>query len=48
MKLTDFVCFEAIVSELKAETRDGVIAELVSALDKAGQLGKGNREEIPR
>jgi mannitol/fructose-specific phosphotransferase system IIA component (Ntr-type) len=46
MKLTDFVCFEAIVSELKAETRDGVIAELVSAHDKAGKLGKAKCEEI--
>ena len=46
MEFTDFVCFEAIVPELKAEDRDGAIAELVSALDKAGRLGKGNCEEI--
>ena len=46
MKFADFVCFEAIIPELKATDRDGVIAELVSALDKAGQLGKGNCEEI--
>jgi mannitol/fructose-specific phosphotransferase system IIA component (Ntr-type) len=46
MEFADFVCFEAIVPELKAEDRDGAIAELVSALDKAGQLGKGNCEEI--
>ena len=46
MKFKDFVCFEAIISELEAKDRDGVIAELVSALDKAGRLGKGNREEI--
>jgi len=46
MKFADFVCFGATVAELKADGRDGVIAELVSALDKAGQLGKNNREEI--
>jgi len=46
MKFADFICFEAIIPALKARYRDGVIAELVSTLDKAGQLGKGNREEI--
>ncbi len=46
MKFEDFVCFGATVAELKAEDRDGVIAELVSALDKTKQLGKNNREEI--
>jgi mannitol/fructose-specific phosphotransferase system IIA component (Ntr-type) len=46
MKFADFVCFEAIIPELKAKDRDGVIAELVSALDKAGWLGKNNREKI--
>ena len=42
MKFADFVCFEAIILELKASDRDGAIVELVSALDKAGRLGKGN------
>jgi len=46
MGFADFVCFEAIVPELKVEDRDGVIAELVTALDKAGRLGKGNCENI--
>jgi mannitol/fructose-specific phosphotransferase system IIA component (Ntr-type) len=46
MKFTDFVCFEAIIPELKAGNRDEAIAELVSALDKAGRLRKGKREEI--
>ena len=46
MKFADFVCFEAIIPELRAENRDGAIAELVSALDKAGRLGKGNCEKI--
>ena len=46
MKFADFVCFEAIIPELQAKDRDGVIAELVWALDKAGRLGKENCEEI--
>jgi len=46
MKFVDFVCFKAIVPELKAKDRNGVITELATALDKAGKLGKGNREAI--
>ena len=38
MKFSDFVCFEAIVPELKAQDRDGVIGELVSKLTEAGRL----------
>jgi mannitol/fructose-specific phosphotransferase system IIA component (Ntr-type) len=48
MKFTDFVCFEAMIPELQAKDRDGVIEELVAALDKAGRLGRGNREKITR
>ena len=48
MKFADFVCFEAVIPELKAGDRDGVIAELVASLDKAGRLGKGSREEIAK
>ncbi len=48
MKFADFVCFEAIVPQLQAIERDGVIAELVGALDKARQLGKGNAKEITK
>jgi len=48
MKFADFMCFEAVVPQLEAVERDGVIAELVCALDKAGQLGKGNADEIMR
>ena len=48
MKLADFVCFEAIIPELKAGDRDGVIAELVSALDKAGRLGNAKCHDIIR
>ena len=32
MKLVDFVCCEATIAELQQSDRDGVIAELVSAL----------------
>ena len=46
MKFADFVCFEAIIPELSAADRDGAIAELVSALDKAGRLGNNNCQEI--
>ena len=46
MGFADFVCFDALIPELQAQNRDGAIAELVTALDKAGQLGKGNCEAI--
>ena len=46
MKFADFVCFEAVIPELKAGDRDGVIAELAASLDKAGRLGKDNCQEI--
>ena len=48
MKFTDFVCFEAVIAELGSKDRDGVINELVDALDKAGRLGKGNADKITR
>jgi len=46
MKFADFVCFDATIPELKTGDRDGVIAELVASLDKAGRLGKGRCQEI--
>lgn len=46
MKFVDFVCFEAIIPELKARDRDGAISELVSALDKAKRLKRGKCDEI--
>lgn len=48
MKFADFVCFKAIIPELKATDRNGAIAELVSALEKCGRLGKGKCKEITR
>ncbi|HUV42003.1 MAG TPA: PTS sugar transporter subunit IIA [Sedimentisphaerales bacterium] len=46
MKLADFVCLDAIIPELKAHSRDDAIVELVTALDKAGKLGKNNCQKI--
>ena len=46
MKISDFVCFKALVPELESQDRDSAITELVSSLDKAGRLGKGNCREI--
>ncbi|MHC4175416.1 MAG: PTS sugar transporter subunit IIA [Planctomycetota bacterium] len=46
MKFADFVCFEAVTAQLEVADRDGVIAELVSALDKAGRLGNKNCQKI--
>ena len=38
MKLRDFIVAEAVVPELSASDRDGVIRELVTSLSKAGAL----------
>lgn len=46
MKFADFVCFDAMVPQLEAGDRDGAIAELVKALDKAGKFGDHDRDEI--
>lgn len=48
MKLADFVCFEATKIELSSTDRNRVISELVTSLDKAGRLEKGNVEKISR
>ena len=48
MKFSDFICFEAVVPELTAADRDGAMSELVSSLDKAGKLGKGNCKKITK
>ncbi len=48
MKLADVVCVDAIIPKLKSKDRNGAINELVSVLDKAGCLGKGNKEKIKR
>jgi PTS system nitrogen regulatory IIA component len=46
MRFSDFICFEATVAELQSKKRDDAITELVSAIEKAGRLKKGTKEEI--
>jgi len=46
MKFEDFVCFEATIPDLEATDRNGVIAELVSALTQAGSLPEALCAEI--
>jgi len=48
MKFEDFMCFEATVSELQSTDRDGVIAELISALVQAGRLPSASEAEITK
>lgn len=48
MKFVDFVCFEASVSGLQATERNGVIAELVDALSKAGRLSEDDKDKIAK
>ena len=42
MKLSDLVCVDAIIPELEAADRDGVISELIGALERAGKISKAN------
>ena len=46
MKLKEFIVTEAIVPELAASDRDGVIRELVHALSAAGALPDGAVDEV--
>ncbi len=46
MKFADFVCFDALVPNLKATNREGVIAELVEALAKAGAISTSSCKEV--
>ncbi len=48
MKLSDFVCFEAVIPQLASSDRNDVIVELIGALGKAGKLGKANADEIAK
>lgn len=40
MKLTDIVCLDAIIPQLKSTERDAVIHELIEALHKSKKLAK--------
>lgn len=46
MKLTDFVREQALVPELKAGDRDGVVAELVDALVASGDVPASLRDTL--
>ena len=46
MKLRDFIVAEAVVAELSAADRDGVIRELVTSLANGGGIAKESVDEI--
>ena len=46
MRMSDFVVREAIVPELVAATKDGVIREMVESLRAAGFFKGGEPEDI--
>jgi mannitol/fructose-specific phosphotransferase system IIA component (Ntr-type) len=48
MRMTDFVVREAIVPELTATTKEGVIREMVASLTGAGSLKTAETEDIIR
>lgn len=48
MKLSDIVCFSAIIPELQAPDRNGVIRELVRALHSQGRLGRCDPEKLSK
>ncbi len=48
MKFKDFVCFKALVGELKATERDGAIVELVSAIEKAGKVSGEDSKKLAK
>ena len=46
MKLSDFVCFDAVIPQLSTSDRDGAIVELVEALAAAGKVSSANSAQI--
>jgi nitrogen PTS system EIIA component len=48
MKISDLVCFDAIIPELKSSDRDGAISELIEALGKAKRLGGASAAEMKK
>ncbi len=48
MKLSDIVCFSAIIPELEAKDRNGAIRELVDILYQEGRLGSLDPEKLTR
>jgi mannitol/fructose-specific phosphotransferase system IIA component (Ntr-type) len=45
MRMSDFVVREAIIPDLKATTKEGVIREMVESLRAAGQFKTGDPED---
>jgi mannitol/fructose-specific phosphotransferase system IIA component (Ntr-type) len=45
MRMSDFVVKEAIIPDLKATTKEGVIREMVEGLKTAGQFRTGDPED---
>lgn len=48
MKLSDIICFDAIVAQLKSKQRDDVIRELVDALCRNGKIPKDSSNTIAK
>jgi len=48
MRFSDFICPNAIITELRAADRDGAIAELVHAVAKAGKLENSRPADVIR
>lgn len=48
MKLSEVFCFDCIIPNLAAKTRDDAIAELVNTLSKAGRLGKNKADDVSK
>ncbi len=46
MKFKDFICFEAAVSHLQSNDRDGAIEELITSLERAGKIQKDTTKSI--
>lgn len=46
MRMSDFVVREAIVADLKATTKEGVIREMVESLRNAGYFRGGELEDV--
>jgi len=48
MKLSDFICFDAVKPQLEASDRDGAISELVEALAAAGKIASAGSSKITK
>ena len=46
MKLSEFICYDALIPKLNGEKRDDVIRELAKALHKAKKLGRLKVDDI--